>query len=92
MSSWTTIQQWSSTGAAEGNAADLPAAPIFAKGWQLDEPDLVLESPAYQLAATGPDQFRNFVIPIEVKTPQWVESIELRPTNRTRDPPRAARC
>ena len=29
----------------------------------------------------GGDQFRNFVIPIDIKTPKWVESIELRPTN-----------
>jgi tetratricopeptide (TPR) repeat protein len=41
----------------------------------------MLQSPAYQLAASGADQFRNFVIPIEVKSPQWVEAIELRPTN-----------
>jgi Tfp pilus assembly protein PilF len=76
-----TIRKWAKGGGVEGAAADLPAAPVFVNGWQLGEPDLVLESPAYQLAATGADQFRNFVIPIEVKTPQWVESIELRPTN-----------
>src|SRR4051812_48966754 len=77
----STIQKWVSTGAAEGNSVDLPTAPTFAKGWQLDEPDLVLQSPKYDLPATGPDQFRNFVIPIEVKTAEWVEAIELRPTN-----------
>src|SRR5689334_10932838 len=76
-----TIQKWVRTGAVEGDAADLPAAPTFVNGWQLGEPDLVLQSPAYQLPASGTDQFRNFVIPIDVKSPQWVESIELRPTN-----------
>lgn len=76
-----TIRQWVKSGTVEGDAVDLPAAPTFASGWQLGEPDLVLQSPAYTLEASGPDHFRNFVIPIEVKTPQWVEAIELRPTN-----------
>jgi tetratricopeptide (TPR) repeat protein len=75
------FQQWASAGAPEGNPADLPAAPQFVAGWQLGTPDLVLETPAFQLAASGADQFRNFVIPIESTEPRWVESIELRPTN-----------
>ena len=88
-----TIQQLGEIeGRGEGNAADLPAAPTFAKGWQLDEPDLVLQSPAYQLAATGPDQFRNFVIPIDVKTPQWVEVHRAPADEPARDASRAARC
>jgi Tfp pilus assembly protein PilF/mono/diheme cytochrome c family protein len=76
-----TLDEWAKAGAPRGEPADLPAAPNFVEGWQLGKPDLVLESPAYKLMADGGDQFRNFVIPIDIKTPQWVESIELRPTN-----------
>ncbi|MCI0332552.1 MAG: tetratricopeptide repeat protein, partial [Planctomycetes bacterium] len=76
-----TLARWAASGAVEGNAADLPPAPAFVDGWQLGPPDLVLESPPYTLVAGGGDEFRNFVIPIELTSPQWVESIELRPVN-----------
>jgi tetratricopeptide (TPR) repeat protein len=76
-----TLAKWAATGMPEGDAADMPTRPSFPKGWQLGPPDLVLESPAYSLAAEGDDEFRNFVIPIELASPQWVETIELRPTN-----------
>jgi tetratricopeptide (TPR) repeat protein len=76
-----TLQQWAKTGAAEGEPTGATPAPAVAGDWQLGEPDLVLESPPYSMAADGADQFRNFVIPIAIDTPRWVESIELRPTN-----------
>ncbi len=76
-----TLDDWSKAGAPRGELGHLPAAPKFVDGWQLGEPDLVLETTPYTLSADGGDQFRNFVIPINVAAPQWVESIELRPTN-----------
>jgi hypothetical protein len=76
-----TLDDWAKAGAPRGEPRDLPEAPKFGDGWQLGKPDLVLETPAYELMAHGGDQFRNFVIPINVTAPQWVESIELRPTN-----------
>lgn len=75
------IRKWAKTGAPEGNPADLPKPPTFEDPWQLAPPDLVLESPAYSLPAAGPDQFRNFVIPVSITEPKWVASIEIRPTN-----------
>src|SRR5438552_3257685 len=50
-------------------------------GCQRTEVPIVVESPAHSLAADGGDKFRNFVIPITITGPQWVDSIELRPTN-----------
>jgi tetratricopeptide (TPR) repeat protein/mono/diheme cytochrome c family protein len=76
-----TLDEWAKAGATRGEPADLPPAPKFVDGWQLGKPDLGLETPAYTLSADGGDQFRNFVIPISVTSPQWVASIELRPTN-----------
>jgi Tfp pilus assembly protein PilF/mono/diheme cytochrome c family protein len=76
-----TLDKWAKAGAPRGDAADLPPAPKFVDGWQLGTPELVLDSPPYTLAADGGDQFRNFVIPIDLKEPKWVETIELRPTN-----------
>ena len=76
-----TIEKWAKAGTPQGDAADFKATPTFVEGWRLGTPDLVLESPPYELAAAGGDQFRNFVIPIAIETPQWVEAIELRPKN-----------
>lgn len=75
------LADWAESDLPRGSDADLPSAPEFADGWQFGTPDLVLESPEYTLSAGGSDQFRNFVIPIELKTPRWVEAVELRPTN-----------
>lgn len=75
------IQAWTAAGGPEGDPADLPAPPKFADSWQLGTPDLVLASPAYSLAAGRGDAFRNFVIPVTISTPQWVEAIELRAMN-----------
>ena len=72
---------WAADKAPRGSDADLPPAPKFVDGWQLGPPDLVLESPPYTLASGGGDRFRNFVIPINLDAPRWVEAIELRPTN-----------
>jgi hypothetical protein len=81
-----TIQRWVDAGAPRGDESDMPAAPEFADGWQLGAPDLVLKSPAYTLSGQDRDVFRNFVVPIPLETPRWVQSIE-----PARDTPRAAR-
>jgi tetratricopeptide (TPR) repeat protein/mono/diheme cytochrome c family protein len=76
------IRQWVEQGAVEGDPADLPPRPRFTEGWQLGEPDVVLEMPeSFTVPAEGVDVFRNFVLPIPVSTPRWVKAVELRPGN-----------
>ena len=78
-----TIARWAAAGAPEGNAADLPPSPKFPDGWQLGKPDLIVKMPkAYSLAAEGPDELRNFVIPISISEDKMVGAIEFRPGNR----------
>ncbi len=77
------INQWAKQGAAEGNAADLPAAPRSDEHWQLGEPDLVLKmAQPYTLGADGADEYRNFVLPIRINGRRWVKAMEFRPGNR----------
>jgi tetratricopeptide (TPR) repeat protein len=76
-----TLQQWVAAGTPRGEESQMPSAPVFQDGWQTGTPDLVLESPAYTLKSQERDVFRNFVIPIQLDAPRWVESIELRPEN-----------
>jgi tetratricopeptide (TPR) repeat protein len=78
-----TLAAWARGGAVEGDAAVLPPQPQFPTGWQLGEPDLIVEMPtAFTLAAEGPDIFRNFVLPIPVSRERYVRAVEFRPGNR----------
>jgi tetratricopeptide (TPR) repeat protein len=76
------IQQWIADGLPEGDAADLPPAPQWADGWRLGTPDLVVRMPeAYTVRASGPDDFRTFVIPIPTSQPRYVRALEFHPGN-----------
>jgi mono/diheme cytochrome c family protein len=78
-----TIRKWADTGAAEGDAKDLPPAPKFADGWRLGPPDLVLKmSKPYSLVAEGRDVFRCFVLPLNISEDKFVRAVEYRPSNR----------
>jgi len=79
-----TIQRWFANGAPEGHPSDLPQVPKFAEGWQLGEPDLVVQLPKpYTLAVEGRDIYRNFVIPAPVNERRYVRATEFRPGNRS---------
>ncbi len=78
-----TIAAWAEAGAPEGDPADLPARPEFPEGWQLGEPDLVLEMPAdFHVPADGPDLYRCFVLPTGIESDAKVAAVEFRPGNR----------
>jgi Flp pilus assembly protein TadD len=80
-----TIEDWVRQGAPAGSPADAPPLPKFVPGWQLGEPDVVIEAAApYRLPAGGPDQYWNFVLPLlpqKVAGTRWVKAIEIRPGN-----------
>ena len=75
------IRQWVAAGAPEGDPGKLPPAPTFKKGWQLGDPDFVVQVPeAYDVPAEGPDQYRNFVVPLDLEEDTWVNAIEFIPS------------
>ena len=77
-----TLARWVEQGAPEGHHSDLPAAPVFAGGWQLGTPDLVVTAEhAWTLPAEGGDVFRNFVLPVPLSKRRFVRAIEIRPGN-----------
>lgn len=79
-----TLAAWADGGAQEGNPADVPAAPQFADGWQIGEPDLILTmAEPFTIPASGTVPWMNlpsndYVFPEDV----WVQAIEVRPGNR----------
>jgi len=77
------INDWVSQGMAPGDLSKMPTLPSFPEGWHLGKPDLILEMPAgYDLPASGPDIFRNFVVPTNLAEDKWVRAIEFRPSAR----------
>ena len=74
------LHQWVADGMPEGDAAKLPPLPDFPKDWQLGKPDLIAEMPeAYSVPAEGRDQYRNFVMPLNLEADTWVNAIEFKP-------------
>jgi len=79
-----TIGTWVKNGMPRGEESKMPKLPAFPPdGWRLGQPDLILEMPAaFDLPASGPDVFRNFVIPTKLTEDKWVRGIEFRPSAR----------
>ncbi|HWB87288.1 MAG TPA: hypothetical protein VG675_24310 [Bryobacteraceae bacterium] len=74
------IQQWAQHGAPEGRAADKPAPPQFASGWQAGKPDAVYTATEpFSIPADGPDLYRCFVVPLNLTTDRYVKTVEFHP-------------
>jgi hypothetical protein len=77
------IGHWASSGAAEGEARDLPPAPRFSDTWLLGQPDItVTMAEAFPVPADGPDVYRNFVLNLEIPPGKYIKALEYRPSNR----------
>jgi hypothetical protein len=77
------IQTWVAQGMPEGDAKERPEPPKFTSGWQLGEPDLIVEMPsAYHVPADGPDIYRNIAVPLGLTEDKWVTGIDMRPSAR----------
>ena len=76
------IAKWVAAGAPEGNAADLPAAPVYADGWNIT-PDVVLSMQEdYPIPATGEVAYQYFEIPANFAEDRYIEAWEIRPGDR----------
>jgi len=78
-----TVRRWVDQGMLQGKAGDLPATPKFVEGWQLGQPDLIVkaENP-YTLAASGRDQYWNFILPVPITGTRWVRAVEIHPGDK----------
>jgi hypothetical protein len=78
-----TFRAWMEGGRLEGPADAMPPLPDFPQGWQLGEPDLVLEtSGAFPVPAGGRDIYRNFSLPLDLPEDKWLTAMEVRPGDR----------
>ena len=79
-----TLIAWANGGAPEGDPKDLPPPKQFLEGWNIPEPDVVLEMPAaFNVPATGTIDYQYILIPMNFKEDTWVQMAEVRPGDRS---------
>lgn len=73
------FKQWVKDGMPEGDSTKTPALPKFTEGWQNGKPDLIVKMDrAFDVPASGPDIYQNFVIPLGLTEDKWVTAVEFR--------------
>ena len=78
----TTIAKWVAAGAPEGNAADMPPAPVYKDGWNI-EPDVVLSMQEdYPIPATGEIAYQYLEVPANFDEDRYIAAWEIRPGDR----------
>jgi len=77
-----TLTRWVDAGAPRGDDNDMPALPRFTEGWQLGEPDYVINLPEVQIPAAGGDYFPTPNVAVDIPEDHWIRAIEIRPSNR----------
>lgn len=73
------FKQWVKEGMPEGDASKTPTLPKFTEGWQIGKPDLIVKMDrSFDVPASGPDIYQNFVIPLGLTEDKWVTAVEVR--------------
>lgn len=77
------IVRWVDAGAPQGNARDLPAAPVYAEGWTIGQPDaIVTMEKEYAVPAQGEIEYQYFEMQTNFTEDKWIQALEVRPGNR----------
>jgi hypothetical protein len=76
------IAKWVDSGAPQGNPADLPPPLDFAAmdGWKIGTPDLIVNSPTVEMAATAPDWWGTVPgeVPSGLTEDRYVAAVQMR--------------
>ncbi|HTG45822.1 MAG TPA: tetratricopeptide repeat protein, partial [Verrucomicrobiae bacterium] len=75
------LADWAAGGAPEGNPDKLPKLPVWPEGWTLGKPDLVVQTPQFNVPAEGRDVYQNFVVPVPISSVKYVGAVEVDPGN-----------
>ncbi len=78
-----TIVAWVDGGARAGDPALMPEPPQFRDGWQVGEPDYVIELPPVTVPANGPDLVPNPLVRLDIPERRWLRAVEFLPGDRT---------
>ncbi len=77
-----TIADWVDAGAPEGDKADLPEPKKFAEGWQIGEPDVVVDmGREFNVPADGVVPYQFFAVKTDFGEDKYIEAMEARAGN-----------
>src|SRR5579862_3935973 len=75
---------WVDAGAPAGDPKDAPAPVKWVQGWNIGQPDVVIEMPtSYSVPATGTIDYTYVIVPSGFTKDMWVQAAEVRPGNRS---------
>jgi len=81
-----TLAAWANSGAAQGQADDLPPLPVFPQGWQHPKglpPDVVISMPGeFEVPAQGQIPYVRYLVGVPFSEDKWTAAIQVRPGNR----------
>ena len=78
-----TLSAWADAGAPAGNAHDAPPPRLWAQGWVIPQPDLVVRMPKpVKLPAHGDVEYTYEIVPTGFTEGKWVQMSEVRPLSR----------
>lgn len=80
-----TIAAWVEAGCPEGDPAELPSPREFVSGWNIPQPDLVVQmaDQPFQVPAEGVLPYEHYVVDLGLTEDRWVRACEARPGNRS---------
>jgi hypothetical protein len=74
------LTRWANGGAPEGDRRDLPAAPVYAEGWNIGQPDAVFTmAEAYPVPASGTIDYKHFEVATNFPEDRWIQAYEVKP-------------
>ena len=77
------LAAWVDAGAPAGSPKDAPPPRHWAEGWNIPQPDKVVEMPkAINLPATGDVEYTYEIVPTGFTQDKWVQMSEIRPSSR----------
>jgi peroxiredoxin/mono/diheme cytochrome c family protein len=78
-----TLLAWVEQGTPLGDPAKAPAPKSWVDGWNIGQPDQVIELPEeYIVKADGTLNYQYFVVPSGFTEDRWIQAAEARPTDR----------
>ena len=72
---------WIKNGCPEGEKSDAVVSLDWTEGWQIGEPDLVVQVPrVFQVPAEGSIPYKYTKVRLPIEEDQWIQAMEIRPT------------
>jgi len=78
-----TLVAWADASAPAGDPHDGPPSPRWTEGWNIPQPDLVLQMPKpVAIPAAGEVEYTYEIVPTNFTEDKWIQMTEIRPLSR----------